>query len=218
MKKLFLFLLIFYLVSCNESNKEKIDLKETTASKTIALNDSIAKEKPPKLSEVIAKFKILNNSHNFKYIEEIPDSFQELSINEAKMLNLAIDLNKDAFDYTKWYILGKSESKNYFSLFVCQTIEGISIFQVNYSNKDSSLIQKFLLSDWTNPCEESSSTETKKIGKTYIQTIENEYQEWSEDKGFQYYETIITNFIIKENGKIDSLSSHKKIIKKEIKE
>lgn len=218
MKKLLLLLLILYLGSCNESKNEKIEPKKTIISRTLVLDDTIAREKTPKLSEVIANFNILKNTRSFKYIEEIPDSLQELSINDAKMLNLAIDLNKDAFDYAKWYILGKSESESYFSLFIYQTIESISVYQFNYSKKDSSLIQKFLLSDWTNPCEETSSTETIKIGNKYIQTIENEYQEWSDNLGFQYYETIITNFAIRENGKIDSLNSHKKIIKKTIKE
>lgn len=218
-KVIFLFVLTC-LFSCKEKqveHSENIKTKvqeDSTKTKLLESTEQI----PHKVSELVKRFPTLEQTNKFSYFEELPENLYQLKNEEIERLKLNEKYPKENHQYINWLVYGKTESKNYITLYLFQTIESVCLYQANYSKKDTSLIQLFLLSEWSNPCEEVSSTETKKEGNKYIQTTDYEYQEWTEDGkiGTQFYETIITTYQIKETGKIDSLTSTKKVKTKKL--
>jgi len=216
-----IFICLTYLLSCKE--------KQSNNTEIIANNFQIDSSKlqtykpteqiPLQLNEIIKIFPILKLANKFNHYDELPDSLYQLKNNEVQALKLNDKYPAENTQYISWYAFGKTESKNYFTVYLFQTIESVCLYQANYSKKDSSLIQLFLLSEWSNPCEETSSTETNKIENKYIQKTINEYEEWNENgkDGKGFVETITTIFLLSETGKIDSLSSSRTVIIKKLK-
>lgn len=215
------FIVIICFFACKEKQvKNYVDeIEKSHKDSTIKQANEYTEHIPLQKNEILKRFPSLKETNKFSYYEGLPDSLYQLKNNEVESLQLNNSFPKNNHQYINWFLFGKTESKKYFSLYLFQTLESVCLYQVNYSKKDSSLIQLFLLSEWINPCEETSSTETIKIENKYIQKTENEYEEWDENgkNGTRFVETITTKYQIQESGKIDSLTRTRNLISKKLK-